>query len=233
MRSHLRAGIAIHNSGEHHAAHDAWEDHWLDLKADLEDPPATAREAADLDAAGEGPDPGDGTTTAADERLLHGLIQFTGAVHHLGGENWAGARGLAEGGRTYLDPLPADYRRVNVDAVRAYLDSVATDPGGVADRPVLELTHQGQAIGLADLDFGETAIAATVFAEEFGYVETTVDQAVEYAREDLAAGDETSPLVSLLFDFVREPDHRGVAFDRITDHVSRRRRRDDDVRGLF
>jgi len=48
----LRAGIAIHNAGHYHAAHDAWEDEWLELD--------------------------DGS----DERLLHGLIQFTAAIHH-------------------------------------------------------------------------------------------------------------------------------------------------------
>ncbi|MFB6301121.1 MAG: DUF309 domain-containing protein, partial [Halobacteriales archaeon] len=52
MDAHLRAGIAIYNAGGYHAAHDAWEDHWLDLESGTDD-----------------------------ERFLHGLIQFTAAVH--------------------------------------------------------------------------------------------------------------------------------------------------------
>ena len=34
MRDHLRAGVAIYNVGEHHAAHDAWKDHWLGLESE-------------------------------------------------------------------------------------------------------------------------------------------------------------------------------------------------------
>ena len=67
MREHLRAGIAVYNAGEYHAAHDAWEDYWLDLERGTDD-----------------------------ERLLHGLIQFTAAVHHAEERNWEGAVGLAE-----------------------------------------------------------------------------------------------------------------------------------------
>jgi predicted metal-dependent hydrolase len=36
VREHLRAGIAIHNAGNYHAAHDAWEERWLDLAGDDE-----------------------------------------------------------------------------------------------------------------------------------------------------------------------------------------------------
>ncbi|PSQ33570.1 DUF309 domain-containing protein [Halobacteriales archaeon SW_10_68_16] len=69
MEPHLRAGVAIYNAGGHHAAHDAWEDHWLGLDAGTDD-----------------------------ERFLHGLIQFTAAVYHARNRNWSGATGLAEGG---------------------------------------------------------------------------------------------------------------------------------------
>ena len=31
MDAHLRAGAAIYNTGEFHAAHDAWEELWLDM----------------------------------------------------------------------------------------------------------------------------------------------------------------------------------------------------------
>jgi hypothetical protein len=34
MDTELRAGIAIYNAGRFHAAHDAWEERWLDLAGD-------------------------------------------------------------------------------------------------------------------------------------------------------------------------------------------------------
>ncbi len=76
---YLRAGIAIHNEGYHHAAHDAWEDRWLDLEE------------------------GD------EKDLLQGLIQFTAAVHHARERNWAGATGLAASAREYLADLDDDH----------------------------------------------------------------------------------------------------------------------------
>jgi predicted metal-dependent hydrolase len=73
MESHLRAGVAVYNAGQYHAAHDAWEDHWLDLEQGTDD-----------------------------EQFLHGLIQFTAAVHHARTRNWSGATGLASSARDYL-----------------------------------------------------------------------------------------------------------------------------------
>ena len=77
MEAALRAGVAIYNAGEFHAAHDAWEAEWLGLD--------------------------DGTD---DERLLHGLIQFTAVVHHARERNWSGAVGLAESAGEYLADHP-------------------------------------------------------------------------------------------------------------------------------
>jgi predicted metal-dependent hydrolase len=202
MDAHLRAGVAIYNAGGYHAAHDAWEDHWLDLEE------------------------------GEDERFLHGLIQFTAAVYHAHESNDPGATGLATSAREYLADLPADYRGVNVGPVRAYLADLADDPGLVDDR-VLDLTHESEAILPADLDFAATAVAAAVLAEEEGYDEETVERAADYARADLDAGEAGSPFVALLFDFVREPDSRGIVARRLAEHVARRRHRDEDVAGLF
>jgi hypothetical protein len=107
MRDHLRAGIAVYNEGRYHAAHDAWEEYWLDL------------------------DRGD------DERFLHGLIQFTAVVHHASEANWSGARGLAESAAEYLDGLPDPYRGVALADVRDFLDEAAADPQRAADPPAL------------------------------------------------------------------------------------------------
>ena len=100
IATHLRAGAAVYEAGEYHAAHDAWEAVWLDL------------------------DPG------ADHRLLQGLIQLTAAVHHARNGNAAGATGLAGSARDYLDGLGESHRGVALGPVRAYLRDLATDPDG-------------------------------------------------------------------------------------------------------
>jgi predicted metal-dependent hydrolase len=155
MDAHLRAGIAVYNAGRYHAAHDAWEDYWLDL-----------------------PD-GD------DERFLHGLIQFTAVVHHATGENWSGAQGLAESAGEYLADLPADYRGVNLDTVRPFLARVAEDPESVDWDAPPKLTHEGTVVEYEDLDFEAMAVAAEVLAEADGYDEGVVADAIEYARREL------------------------------------------------
>lgn len=155
MDAHLRAGLAVYNAGRFHAAHDAWEDYWLDL------------------------DDGD------DERFLHGLIQFTAVVHHATGENWSGAQGLAESAGEYLAELPADYRGVNLDDVRPFLARVADDPTVVDWAQPPELSHQGAVIGYSDLDFEATAVAAGVLAEADNYDEAVIEDAIDYARGEL------------------------------------------------
>jgi hypothetical protein len=204
MEPHLRAGVAIYNAGGHHAAHDAWEDHWLGLDAGTDD-----------------------------ERFLHGLIQFTAAVYHARNRNWSGATGLAESAREYLAPLPGDYRAVNVGDVRRYLATLGADPELIERREPLPLTHQGEVLGPAGLGFEATCVAADVLAEEEGYDEETIERAVTFARADLDTGKSESPFVTFLFDFVREPEDRSVVFQRLADHVGRRTGREADVEGLF
>jgi len=155
MDAHLRAGIAVYNTGRYHAAHDAWEDYWLDL------------------------DSGD------DERFLHGLIQFTAVVHHATGANWSGAQGLAESAGEYLAALPTDYRGVDLATVRPFLARVADDPESVDWDDPPKLTHEGAAIGYDDLDFAATAVAAEVLAEADDYGESVVEDAIGYARREL------------------------------------------------
>jgi hypothetical protein len=204
MEAHLRAGVAIYNAGGYHAAHDAWEDHWLELASGTDD-----------------------------ERFLHGLIQFTAAVYHARNRNWSGATGLAESAGDYLAALPGTYRGVDVSAVRVSLDSLARDPEVVERRPPPRLAHGGVEIGPADLDFEATCVAAAVLAEAEGYEESTVERAGEYARTDLERGRAESPFVALLFDFVREPDRRPTITQRLSEHVGRRADRQSDVEGLF
>ena len=203
MDAHLRAGIAIYNAGGYHAAHDAWEDRWLALA--------------------------DGTD---DERFLHGLIQFTAAVHHARSGNWSGATGLARSAGEYLDGLPADYHGVNVDDVRPFLRRLAADPEVIERSRPPWLTHEGERTRLSDLDFESTAVAAEVLAEDLD-AEEMVERAVRYARADLDADETESPFITLLFDLVREPENRGIIRQRLSEHVQRRHHRESDVEGLF
>jgi predicted metal-dependent hydrolase len=204
MDAHLRAGIAIYNAGGYHAAHDAWEDHWLDLDSGTDD-----------------------------EQFLHGLIQFTAAVFHARNRNWSGATGLADSAVPYLDGLPVNYRDVNVGAVRQYLAVLEADPEFIERHRPLELTHHGDALALTDLGFEATAVAAEVLAEERGYDEDLIERAAAYARADIDEAVTSSPFVTLLFDFVREPENRPVVVQRLSEHVQRRESREDDVSGLF
>ena len=203
MDAALRAGIAIHNAGHHHAAHDAWEDEWLDRE--------------------------DGTR---DERLLHGLVQFTAAVHHARGGNWTGAVGLCESARDYLEDVPADYRGVDVAAVRAYLGRLGDDPERIEREPVLSLTLDGDALALADLGPRAAVEAAVVLAEHGGFDVEAFEAAREYARGGLADG-EYNEFAALLCDFARGDEQRALVATRLGQHVQRRQRREDDVAGLF
>ena len=204
MDAHLRAGVAIHNAGGHRAAHDAWEAKWLDL-----------------------------ATGTDDEQLLHGLIQFTVAVYHARNENHRGARKLAESAQDYLADLPPAYRGVNVGEVREFLATLGDDPDLDEEGFSLTVCHEGDPLGFDDLDFEATAIVAPALAEARGDDETVIERAVRYARADVEAGETGSPFVALLFDYVRDPADRGIALQRLSAHVGRRRSRNEDVEGLF
>ncbi|MDL5362047.1 DUF309 domain-containing protein [Halalkalicoccus sp. NIPERK01] len=198
----LRAGIALYNAGFHHAAHDAWEPVWLDCPE------------------------GD------DERLLHGLIQYTAAIHHARTRNWAGATGLAESARGYLAGLPDDYRGVDLVSVRRALAALGDDPEWIERARPPRLVHRGNVVSLPDLDSEECLLVAPILASAGGYDASLVERAREYASEALEAG-ESSPFLALCVDFVREPTHRDLVYGRLADRVSRRRSRERDVEGLF
>ena len=204
MDANLRAGVAIFNAGGYHAAHDAWEDHWLGLESGTDD-----------------------------ERFLHGLIQFTAAVHHGENGNWEGVQGLAESAGEYLDGLPSPYRGVDLDPVREYLDELAADPEQYDTVKPPDLTVDGRALRPADLDFEAAAVAAEVLAEEvLGYDESVVEDAVGYARDALQAN-RGGRFVALVMDFVGDGENRDVVYQRLREHVERRRAEESDVEGLF
>ncbi len=204
MHEALRAGIAIYNDEFYHAAHDAWEATWLSLE--------------------------DGTD---DERLLHGLIQFTAAIYHARNRNWEGATGLADSAGGYLAGLPDSYRGVALEPVRQFLAELAADPERIERHEPTSLTHNGTRLTCADLRVTEIAIVAPVLGEEWGYDVEPLEGATTYAITDLEGGDDGSRFISLLFDFVFDEDHRGLIYQRLSQHVSRREARESDVEGLF
>jgi predicted metal-dependent hydrolase len=203
MEESLRAGIAIYNASEYHAAHDAWEGPWLALD--------------------------DGTD---DERFLHGLIQFTAAVHHARTRNWSGATGLAESAGDYLAGLDSPYRGVDLDPIRHALAALAADPEVIERRRAPALRYEGDVLTPADLRFEATAVAATVLAEEYGYDVATVERAVEFAREEIEGGERTL-FTTAVMEFVTADAERSLVYQRLAEHVERRDRKYADVDGLF
>ncbi|MEF8779173.1 MAG: DUF309 domain-containing protein [Haloferacaceae archaeon] len=200
----LRAGLALYAAGEYHAAHEPWEDVWLELE--------------------------DGTD---DERLFHGLIQYTAAVHHARDRNWEGAVGLAGSGREYLAGLPGTYRGVDVDAAVSYLAALERDPERIERGDPEPLGYDGGTLEATDLDLSELATAAVALGDEYGTYEADVlGDAIEIAREEARAG--SAGVTTLLFDFVAgEGPSREFVYDRLAAQVSRRRRQRDDIDDLF
>lgn len=160
--------------------------------------------------------------------LLQGLIQFTAAVHHARNRNWSGATGLARSAREYLEDAPE--HETNAAAVRSWLGGLAADPELIEREAVPEITVDGVAVGLGDLEFPAAGVAARVLGEAFDRAEL-LEAAVAYAAADLP-DEPTSPFVSLVLDFLTADD-RGVVLARLEDHVTRRSERDRDVDGLF
>ena len=230
MDEPLRVGIAVFNAGDHRVAHEAWEEPWLALD--------------------------DGTD---EERLLHGLIQYTAAIYHARHGNWSGARGLAASAAEYLAGVDADARGVNVGAIREFLRRMAEDPEVVERRRPLALRYDGDALTPTDLSFEAAAAAATLLAAEYdAFEESVVADAVRYARAELdrdtgglgggaepSRGD-TPPdgrprrpqrrdpgFVGMVFDFAADRDRRSLVYDRLRAHVERRRSTERDASGLF
>ncbi|WP_435067867.1 DUF309 domain-containing protein [Haloplanus sp. C73] len=203
MDEALRAGIAIYNAGDYHAAHDAWEERWLELESGTDD-----------------------------ERLLHGLIQFTAAIHHARDRNWSGATGLAESATTYLDGLPSTYRGVDLTSVRAALERLDADPVWVERRAPPPLRHEEAVVMPEDLRFEAAAVAARVLAAAYGYDTATIDRAITFAREEIEGGEQTL-FTTAVMEFVTADAARALVYQRLAEHVERRNREYEDVDGLF
>jgi hypothetical protein len=165
----------------------------------------------------------------ADERLLHGLVQLVAALHHARRGNDEGATGLAASGGEYLAGLDG-HRGVNAGEVRAFLGALAAGDADLDHPPALVVG--GAEPALADLagDPAAALRAARPLADALGYDADPVALGVNYAREELPDG---GRFLRLLLDFVADDANRRTVHRRLADHVARRRRREEDVEGLF
>jgi predicted metal-dependent hydrolase len=172
--------------------------------------------------------------TGEDDPFLHGLVQFTAAVHHGLAGNREGATGLARSAQEYLAGLPSPYRGIDLDTMRAFLPSLEHDPESAAEEPP-ELRFEGRQLALSDLEFPAARHAAAAIAEDLDdYDEAVMERAGEYAVADLEAGRATTPFVALVLDFVAPGDvSRGLVYARLEAHVEKRDAEASDVDGLF
>lgn len=173
-------------------------------------------------------------STGEDDPFLHGLVQFTAAVHHGLGGNREGATGLARSAGEYLAGLPSPYRGIDLDTVRAFLPELERDPVAAAEEPP-ELRFEGRELALSDLEFPAARHAAAAIAEDLdGYDESVVERAGEYALADVEAGRTSAPFVALLLDFVDPGEvSRALVYARLESHVEKRDAEESDVDGLF
>lgn len=204
MKPHLKAGIAIYNNGDFHAAHDAWEDHWLDLEKDTND-----------------------------ERFLHGLIQFTAAIYHGTTGNWEGLQGLATSAAEYLAPLQSPYRQVSIEPIHHYLIQLAGDPEYIERHSPPNIIYDESPLRITDLTLDEKFIVASVIAEEHDSFDAElIETAIENAEQAIAAN-HSSKYIGLVSDFATNTDQRELIYDRMSSLISRQQQRDEDVAGLF
>ena len=181
---HLRAGAALFNAGHYLAAHEPWEERWLQ-------------------------DPRD-----AREDCIQGLVQASAATHKARTGTWSGAVGLAESGAAYLDDcghddLRAWLRRLAADpelAERERPPPVAVDGEvvTVADLTFPAAGHAAEALAETRGDqVVERAVEYAVTDVEAGE-ETSplVSLTLSYLRED-------SPVVrDRIADHVRRRESR-------------------------
>ncbi len=203
MNTPFRAGAAVYNDGAYRWAAEVWD----------------APDASDVRAA---------APTDQGTRLLDGLAPTAGAIAAARARDWSAARDRADRGMAALDgsvPEP-----VTIAPVCTYIATLRADPAVVERRRSPPVVVAGDRLSRSDLGFEATAIAARALATLRG---DDIERAIAYAREDVAEETVSSPFVALVFDYVRDADHRGLIVQRLTHHADRRQAKDDDVAGLF
>lgn len=156
---------------------------------------------------------------------LQGLIQASAAVYKSRIGNEAGAVGLATSAINYLSKCAT----LDVAALVDWLQGLASDPRR-SDRPEPpELRIDGDAIGVYDLTRDEITTALEAIAETES--DSVLESALDYAEADLQRGRDTSPILTLVLDYIE--DSTPIIRQRLREHVDRRRSRESDVEGLF
>ena len=197
FRVALEAGVAIFNSGEYHDAHDAWEDVWLTLESGR-----------------------------PKEQLLHGLIQYSAAVHHAVRHNHVGATGLSQSARTYLSSLPSTYGGISLSPIHHILAAIALDPMVVHRHEIPAMLVNGKAIQPQDLTADGLYVAALVIAHDEEHIATAIiDEAAQFQTQKL--------IRQLLIDLITYPERRPTILARLEAHLDRESAKHDDVTGLF
>lgn len=200
----LRAGAAVYAAGYYHAAHDAWEERWLE----------TDGEEADLLQ-------GLIQLSAAVHHAQGGNWVGATGLAASGREYLAGGEALAE------------REGVNVDAVRDYLLALETDPESIERRSPVPLEVRGECVTLADLQFPATGIAARAIAEDRGdeVVEPAVDYAETDLDDEVVSSPFVTLVLDYLT--AGGGGERGLILQRLEGHVGRRAQQESDVEGLF
>lgn len=163
---HLRAGIALFNAGHYLAAHEPWEERWLEEDR------------------GERDD------------CLQGLVQATAATYKARTGNWSGAVGLARSGANYLegceygtvqewlrrlaaDPELAERERpptLRLDGEAVTVDDLQFPAAGIAAEALAET--RGDEVVEAAVGYAEAAIEAGEETSPF------VTLTLSYLREE-------------------------------------------------
>ena len=132
---YIRAGAALFNTGHYLAAHEPWEERWLDASAGDRDD------------------------------CLQGLIQATAAVYKSKIENRSGAKGLANSAQEYLDGTSVRDANVDTGELSAWLARLEADPGlGTREHPP-RLRVDGTVVTPSNLAFPAAGLAVEAVAE--------------------------------------------------------------------
>ncbi|MFB6160368.1 MAG: DUF309 domain-containing protein [Haloferacaceae archaeon] len=161
--------------------------------------------------------------------LVAGLVGYAAAVADGGARDWSRARARATLGRRALGRV-ADPSPIAVGPPRTYLGALADDPAVVERRPPPAVRVEGAVPDPDALPFEALARAARAVAATGALDSDVVDDAVRYAREEVATG--TSAFAALLTD-VAAGRETAMATRRLDQRVARRRSEERDVDGLF
>ncbi len=204
LETHLKAGIAIYNSGEYHAAHGAWERYWLKINKKDED-----------------------------KLFLQGLIQYTAIIYHGMNRNWKGMEGLIKSSLKYLEKFPQNHQGVDIEGIKNYLERIENNVQLFSQKEIPKMTYEGEVIEIFDLNVNSTYIVARVLSDEiFVYDEDIIVKAIEYIRKN-PKNRESRKIENLIIAFARETNFRVNAYEQIKRRMEIQKEKLEDIEKLF